>query len=266
MSTIVKTNKQPKLTLVGAGPGDPELITVKGIKAIQDADVILYDALASEELLLLAKRNAVKISVGKRKGSHSYKQEDINQLIVSYAFTYGHVVRLKGGDPFVFGRGFEEIQFAEAFGIETTYVPGISSSIAVAGMSGIPVTHRGAANSFWVLTATNKNGELSPEIKLAAQSNSTVVILMGLSKIYQIADVFARYGKEDEAVAVIQNGTLPDERIVVSTYKNIGKEVARHNIKPPAIIISGKVVKEQNDYFGQLALSRILNNGIVASN
>lgn len=265
MTPTIKTNIQPKLTLVGAGPGDPELITVKGIKAIQEADVILYDALANEELLGFAKRNAIKVSVGKRKGEHSYKQEDINQLIISYAFTYGHVVRLKGGDPFVFGRGFEEIQFAEAFGIETGYVPGISSSIAVAGMSGIPVTHRGAANSFWVLTATNKNGQLSPEIKLAAQSNSTVVILMGLSKINEIAETFAQYGKEDEAVAVIQNGTLPNERIIVSTYKHVAKEIERHTIQAPAIIISGKVVKEQNDYYGQLALSRILNNTTIAA-
>ena len=179
----MKNNIQPKLTLVGAGPGDPELITIKGINALKNADVILYDALANKELLQFAKKDTIKINVGKRNGKHSYKQEDINQLIISYAFTYGHVVRLKGGDPFVFGRGFEEIQFAEAFNIETAYVPGISSSIAVAGLSGIPVTHRGSANSFWVLTATNSKGELSPEIKLAAQSNSTVVILMGLSKI-----------------------------------------------------------------------------------
>ncbi len=249
---------QPKLTLVGAGPGDPELITVKGINSIKNADVILYDALANKQLLKFAKPGAIKLNVGKRNGKHSYKQEDINQLIISYAFTYGHVVRLKGGDPFVFGRGFEEIQFAEAFNIQTEYVPGISSSIAVAGLSGIPVTHRGSANSFWVLTATTNTGEISPEIKLAAQSNSTIVILMGLSKIKEIAQTFAEFGKSDEAVAVIQNGTLPNQKVVVSTYENIVHEIETNNIQSPAIIISGKVVKEQTGYYSQLALSRII--------
>jgi len=253
----MKTIK-PKLTLVGAGPGDPDLITIKGIKAIKSADVILYDSLSNKELLNLAKKTAKCINVGKRKGQHSFKQEEINQLIISYAFTYGHVVRLKGGDPFVFGRGFEEIQFAEAFNIETEYVPGISSSIAVAGLAGIPVTHRGASNSFWVLTATTSTGELSPEIQLAAQSNSTIVILMGLSKINEIAEIFSHHGKSDEAVAVIQNGTLQSQKVIVSTYSDIANEISANNIKSPAIIISGKVVKEQTGYYSQLALSRII--------
>jgi len=158
----------------------------------------------------------------------------------------------------VFGRGFEEIQFAEAFNIETEYVPGISSSIAVAGLAGIPVTHRGASNSFWVLTATTSTGELSPEIQLAAQSNSTIVILMGLSKINEIAEIFSHHGKSDEAVAVIQNGTLQSQKVIVSTYSDIANEISANNIKSPAIIISGKVVKEQTGYYSQLALSRII--------
>lgn len=256
----MKTKIQAKFTLVGAGPGDPELITLKGLNAIKTANVILYDALANKELLSYAKKNAIRMKVGKRKGKHSFSQEDINQLIVSHAFTYGHVVRLKGGDPFVFGRGFEEIQFARAFGIDTTYVPGISSSIAVAGISGIPVTHRGASNSFFVLTATAKTGDLSPEIKLAAQSNSTVVILMGLSKIEEISKEFIQAGKGNEAVAVIQNGTLPDEKVVFSTYTHIGEEIARNNIKSPAIIVSGKVVEEAQAGHDQQNWSEVVNN------
>lgn len=248
---------KPKLTLVGAGPGDPDLITLKAVKAIQKADVILFDALANEILLDYAPKNCIKINVGKRHGKHSFKQEEINQLVVSYAFTYGHVVRLKGGDPFVFGRGFEELQFVEAFNIETEYIPGISSSIAVPGIMGIPVTHRGASNGFWVLTATTKSGDLSPEIELAVHSNSTVVILMGLSKLKQIADLFKQAGKGQEAVAVIQNGTLPNEKMVVGNYNTIVQEVDKNNLSSPALIVSGNVVKEKLGYYSQLAWSRI---------
>jgi uroporphyrin-III C-methyltransferase len=168
------------------------------------------------------------------------------------------VVRLKGGDPYVFGRGFEELQFAEAFNIETDYVPGISSAIAVPGLSGIPVTHRGVSNSFWVLTATTKTGDLSPEIRLAAQSNSTLVILMGLTKINEIAKLFEEAGKGDEAVAVIQNGTLPNQKIVVGTYSTIGEKIEEGNIQSPAIIISGDVVKEKMQYYESLAISRLV--------
>ena len=123
----------PKLTLVGAGPGDPELISIKGMKAIQQADVILYDALIDDTLLEYAKQDALKICVGKRSNNHLFKQEEINRMIVAYAFNYGHVVRLKGGDPFVFGRGQEEKNYAEIFDIPVSVVPGISSAIAVAG-------------------------------------------------------------------------------------------------------------------------------------
>ena len=127
MNKIVK----PKVTLVGAGPGDPDLLTIKGAKALAEADVVLYDALANEEILAFAPKKSIKIFVGKRKGCHAYTQDEINQLIVDNALTYGHVVRLKGGDPFVFGRGSEEIDFAQQFGIETAIVPGISSALGV---------------------------------------------------------------------------------------------------------------------------------------
>jgi uroporphyrin-III C-methyltransferase len=136
MST--KNNIYPKLTLVGAGPGDPDLITIKGIEAIASADVILYDALVNKELLSYAPADALLIYVGKRNNNHTYTQEQINALIIDSAFSYGHVVRLKGGDPFVFGRGYEELAHAELFNIQTSVVPGISSSIAVASLQGIP--------------------------------------------------------------------------------------------------------------------------------
>src|SRR5215216_2516615 len=151
----------PRLTLVGAGPGDPELITLKAVKVLQQADVILYDALASLELLNYARKGCKLIDVGKRKGKTSATQEEINRLIVTNAYQYNNVVRLKGGDPFVFGRGHEEWEYAAQHGIEVDYIPGISSSISAPASAGIPLTKRGINESFWVITGTLASGELS---------------------------------------------------------------------------------------------------------
>src|SRR6478736_10223674 len=134
--------KEPRLTLVGAGPGDPELITLKAIKAIEAADIVLYDALVSDEILKMIPKGIPTLSVGKRAGQHSHSQDEINELIVDFAYLYGHVVRLKGGDPFVFGRGSEEIAFAEWHGIQAQFVPGVSSSLSVPASIGIPITAR----------------------------------------------------------------------------------------------------------------------------
>lgn len=241
MST--KNNRYPKLTLVGAGPGDPDLITVKGLEAIASADVILYDALTNPQLLKYAASNAIKIHVGKRSSNHTFTQEQINALIVDYAFTYGHVVRLKGGDPFVFGRGYEELAYAELFNIPTSVVPGLSSSIAVPELQGIPVTNRGTSESFWVITGTTSSGQLSRDIQLAAQSTATVVILMGLSKLNEITELFKAANKHDVAVAVIQDGSLPTERIALGTIDTIEAAVELEKIKAPAVIVIGEVVK-----------------------
>ena len=241
MST--KNNIIPKLTLVGAGPGDIDLITVKGVEAISSADVILYDALVNTELLNYAPTSALKIYVGKRNNNHAYTQEQINSLIVDYSFTHGHVVRLKGGDSFVFGRGYEELAHARLFNIETAVVPGISSSIAVPELQGIPVTNRGTSESFWVITGTKSNGELSEDIKLAAKSTATVVILMGLGKLKEIADIFIKEGKPDTAIALIQNGSLPSEKIALGTIETILQIAEEEKIAAPAIIVIGDVVK-----------------------
>ena len=172
----------PSLTLVGAGPGDPELITVKGIRALERADVVLYDALVHPDLLNYAPPSAQRVFVGKRPwrrtgGRCEFAQTDINQLIVRYAHEFGHVVRLKGGDPFVFGRGFEELTFAQDAGLAVSVVPGLSSSYAVPTLAGIPLTSRGASESFWVLTGTTKDHQLSDDIAKASQTNATLVIL-----------------------------------------------------------------------------------------
>lgn len=238
----------PKLTVVGAGPGDPELITIKAINALSEADVVLYDALVNRELLKYAPLEAKKLFVGKRKDKHEVSQEEINQLIVKNALQYGRVVRLKGGDPFVFGRGGEEIAYAEAFNIETAIVPGISSSIAVPGYNGIPVTHRGISESFWVITATKQNGKIAEDLLQAAKTNATVIILMGLSKLPEITAVFSSEGKKNTAVAVIQNGTLSSEKIAIGTIETIEMEVKEQNIQAPALIVIGEVVKLHKYY------------------
>ncbi|GAA4279745.1 uroporphyrinogen-III C-methyltransferase [Gaetbulibacter aestuarii] len=237
--------KTPTLTVVGAGPGDLDLITVKAIKAIESADVILYDALVNEDLLNYAKKDTECIFVGKRKGCYSYQQEQINELIVMKAQTKGHVVRLKGGDPFIFGRGAEEIDYVRPFGLETYVVPGITSASAVPAYQGIPLTKRGSSESFWVVTATTKNHTLSQDVALAAQSTATVVILMGMHKLSQIVEVFKGFGKQNTAVAIIQNGTREDEQVGIGTIESIEYLAQEKQLSSPAIIIIGDVVKER---------------------
>ena len=230
-----------KLTLVGAGPGDPDLITLKGVRALKEADVVMYDALVHPDLLNHCRPDALKVYVGKRRGAYSCMQEDINPLIVHYARQYGHVVRLKGGDSFVFGRGFEEIEFARQHGIETAVVPGLSSSYAVPASAGIPLTTRGVSESFWVVTGTTKAGQLSADLHLAAQSSATVVVLMGMHKLAEIMALFSNHGKADTPVAIIQNGTLSEERIVVGQVQDIQQKAADGRIDNPAIIVIGEV-------------------------
>ncbi|GAB4017898.1 uroporphyrinogen-III C-methyltransferase [Spirosoma migulaei] len=230
-----------KLTLVGAGPGDADLITVKGIKALQQADVVMYDALVHPDLLDYCRPDTLKVYVGKRRGAYSCVQEDINPLIVHYAQQYGHVVRLKGGDSFVFGRGYEEVDYARQHGIDTHVVPGLSSSYAVPAAAGIPLTTRGLSESFWVVTGTTKEGQLSADLTLAAQSSATVVILMGMHKLAEIMAVFANCGKTDTPVAIIQNGTLPEQQLVIGNVETINEKVAESGISNPAIIVIGEV-------------------------
>lgn len=232
----------PALSLVGAGPGDPELITVKAINAIRKADVILYDALANIALLDYASPRAITRFVGKRYGCHTFSQAEINELIIRYAFSHGRVVRLKGGDPFVFGRAQEEIDTARSRGIAVEVVPGISSAIAVPASQMIPLTCRGVNESFWVTTGTTHNGDISADIKLAAQSSATVIILMAMSKLEAIMDIFKLYGKMETPVAIIQDGTTTHEKIILGTVKNIAFKSQFAGITNPAIIMVGEVV------------------------
>ena len=245
-----------KLTLVGAGPGDPELITVKGIKALAEADVVLYDALSNEELLHYAPARAKKIFVGKRAGLHHLQQHEINRLIVKYAKNRRHVVRLKGGDPFVFGRGLEEINNAAKYGIKTEVVPGVSSALAVPALQHIPLTHRGISNSFWVVTGTTASGEFSEDLILAAKSSATVIILMGMKNLTSIMEVFKASGKENTPVAIVQNGSQPDEKLGLGTVATISETVKENGLSSPAIIVVGEIVRfTKKEEFGDLVNS-----------
>ena len=233
-----------KLTVVGAGPGDVELITLKGVKALEAADVVLYDALVSSDLLAYCEQ-AEQIFVGKRKGCYAYQQDQINELIVQRAAQGWHVVRLKGGDPFVFGRGAEEMEYAAHYGLDVAVVPGISSAVSVPALQNIPVTKRGAAESFWVITGTTKFHKLSTDVALAAQSNATVVILMGMSKLSEIMTLFREQGKQDVPVAIIHAGSTENEKIGIGTVASIEHEAKKQQLTNPAIIIIGEVVNHR---------------------
>ncbi len=238
--------KYPELILVSAGPGHPDLITVMGIKALKRANVILYDALANPSLLDHAASDTLKIYVGKRAGLHHCNQDQINQMIVDYANEFGTVVRLKGGDAFVFGRGHEEISFAKQHGLSTSVVPGISSCTGVTAMNDIPITKRHISESFWVVTGTTKSGAFSNDMALAAQSSATVVVLMGMKNIKKIIDLFLQYRSHSEPVAVIMHGTCDNEQSGVGNLSTIEQIIKRQELGNPAIIIIGKVVAESD--------------------
>ncbi|HEY8927907.1 MAG TPA: uroporphyrinogen-III C-methyltransferase [Mucilaginibacter sp.] len=243
-----KNIKEPRITLVGAGPGDADLITLKGVKALQSADVVLYDALVNDELLELAPAEATKVYVGKRSGDHSYSQEAVNKLMVDYALNYGHVVRLKGGDPFVFGRGYEELDYAASYSIPAQVIPGVSSSIGVPGMQHIPVTHRGLSESFWVVTGTTASGKVSNDVYEAARTNATVIVLMGIHKLAEITAIFKKEGKNKLPVAVIQSGTTKEEKVAIGIVDTIAEVVEEKKISSPALIVFGEVVSLHPDF------------------
>lgn len=233
-----------KVSLVGAGPGDPELITYKGIKALNSASVVLYDALVNPILLDHVPKGCKKVFVGKRKGKKEFSQDEINQLIVFYAIRYSHVVRLKGGDPYVFGRGHEELEYATRRGIEVEVVPGISSAIAAPASVNIPVTKRGVCESFWVITGTLSNGQLSSDIELASQSSATIVILMGMTHLEKILSLFREARSAEEPIAIIEQATTIHQKMVLGTIDTILERVRKNGIKNPAVIVIGNVVNE----------------------
>ena len=235
------SKNDPRLYVIGAGPGDPELITVKALKIIEKADVILYDNLANIDLLDFAPPHCEKIYVGKKPYGDFTHQDRIHDLIKEKAFSKGLVVRLKGGDPFIFGRGFEEILFARSMGIKTFYIPGITSMQAV-GLEDIPLTHRNICESIWVVTGTKKDGSLSDDLRLAIKSKATIVVYMGMKKLEEISSVFIQEGCADLPAAIIQHASLPKQKIGRGTAGNLRLIAERHLLTHPAIIIIGSVV------------------------
>lgn len=243
--------KQTKVTLVGAGPGDPDLISVAGVKALKDADVVLYDALVHPDVLKWSP-NAQLIFVGKRKGFKRLTQESINYLMLSEAMEGKSVVRLKGGDPFIFGRGQEELQFLNAFGVDVAVIPGISSATSASITQGISLTKRDVSQSFYVITGTTKENKLSKDIAIAAQSSATIVILMGMSKLQEIAEIFKSLGKSKLAVSIIQNAYMPQQKSVTATIDCIVEKVEHEGISNPAVIVIGEVVNHAVDKLSSL--------------
>lgn len=230
----------PVLYVLGAGPGDPELITLKGYRLLKEAKVVLYDNLANKELLDITPADCEHVYVGKQPYGAYTSQEEIHNLIKHFAFTKGSVIRLKGGDPFIFGRGFEEMLFAREQGIQTHYIPGITSMQA-SGLEDIPLTHRAISEGIWVVTGTKKDGSLSGDLRLAMQSNATVVIYMGMKQLASIAATYIEAGRGDTPAAIIQHASLPQQKSVKGAVKDLVALAESKQLKHPAIIIIGGV-------------------------
>lgn len=231
-----------KLILVGAGPGDPELITVKGLKAVKSADVILYDALIDKKILEEAKDGAEKIFVGKRGYDKSTSQDNINKMCVKYVQQDKVVVRLKGGDPYIFARGHEEVEYAASFNLDSEVIPGLSSSTSLATIQGVPLTLRGITGGFSVISAVNKEGELTEELKNTVRNTMTVVILMGFKRLAEICDLYRSVEKKTTPIMIIENGSMENEKSVIGTIESIEGLAQKNEMAPPAIIIIGDVI------------------------
>ena len=257
--------KKGKVYLIGAGPGDVKLITIKAMEVIQSADVVVYDRLANPRLLSFAKEDAELIYVGKKSSQHTLTQDKINQLLVDKANEGKIVARLKGGDPFVFGRGGEEAEELLEDNIEFEIVPGITSAIAVPAYAGIPVTHRTATSSFKIITGHEDPTKDESQINwdILGKDESTLIFLMGVSNLGKITEKLIEKGKsKDTPIALIQWGTRPEQRTVTGTLETIVKIVEEEKISSPAIIIVGEVVKlreklnwfEKKPFFGKRIL------------
>lgn len=244
------------LFIVGAGPGDPELLTIKAYNVLKRADVVLYDNLSNQKLLDIAPQGCEMVYVGKKPYEYCTPQEKINELIVKYAMMKKVVVRLKGGDPFIFGRGFEEILYAEAHGIKAKYIPGISS-MQGSGFIDVPLTHRGISESVWIITGTKKDGTLSKDLSYAMKTSATVVIYMGMKKLAEISTAYKMAGLGSTPAAIIQHATLPHQRQGVCEIRDIQEMALREGLAYPAIIIIGDVVKAREIVCGQQSLSQV---------
>lgn len=232
-----------RAVLVGAGPGDPELITVKGAKALAQADLVVYDRLASPALLDLAPAGAERVYVGKEPGRQAMRQHEIDALIVGEALTGRTVVRLKGGDPFVFGRGGEELLACTEAGVPVEVIPGVTSAVAAPAAAGIPLTHRGLARSFAVVTASTAHAEDTVDIARMATATDTLVVLMAAGKLAQTCATLIGAGRRAATpAAIVQWAWTDDQRTVIGTLADLPTLAAAANVGPPATLVVGEVV------------------------
>jgi uroporphyrin-III C-methyltransferase / precorrin-2 dehydrogenase / sirohydrochlorin ferrochelatase len=234
-----------EVALVGAGPGDPGLLTLRGLRVLQNADVVLYDRLVSNDVLDLARRDAERIYVGKVAGGSSGSQAHINGLLVKLALEGKRVCRLKGGDPFIFGRGGEELEALAQHGIRFEVVPGVTAAIGCAAYAGIPLTHREHAQSLTFVTGHAKDdGQMQVDWEALARPNQTVVFYMGLRSLEQIIARLREHGAPGErAAAVVEQGTCAAQRIVTGTLATLERAVANEGLDSPSLLIVGEVTR-----------------------
>ena len=259
LEAVTEDGDQPPLGevyLVGAGPGDPDLLTFRALRLMQQADVVLYDRLIGEGILNLVRRDAQRIYVGKHPNNHTVAQEEIGKMLVRLAQDGKRVLRLKGGDPFIFGRGGEEIEALSENGITFQVIPGVSSAMGCAAYAGIPLTHRDHAQACVFVTGHNKNGKLELNWEALIQPGQTVVVYMGLSSLGQITEGFVAHGADPETpAAAIANGTRAGQRVIAGTLASLPGETAVAQIKSPALIIIGSVVtlRDRLSWFAETA-------------
>ncbi len=245
------------VVLVGAGPGDPGLLTLRGLRALNEADVILHDHLASDEVLRLARRDAERIDVGKRAGGDGPSQQRIHALMIEHARAGKRVVRLKGGDPFVFGRGGEELQALRAQGIAYEVVPGITAALACAAYAGIPLTHREHAQSLRWVTAHRKDSLDTIDWRSLAQERQTLAVYMGVAMLETLQSQLIAHGRSaDTPFALIENGSRPEQRVVVGPLSELAERARLHSVASPALLIVGEVagLAEKLHWFGDAPL------------
>ncbi|WP_099370667.1 uroporphyrinogen-III C-methyltransferase [Sphingobacterium sp. 1.A.5] len=245
------TEIKKTLFIIGSGPGNPDFLTIKAYNMLKKSEIVLFDNLVSQEILDLCPEDCKKVYVGKHPYGEYVPQDDINTLISYYCNRFSNVVRLKGGDPYIFGRGFEEWLYAKTLGIAVEYIPGISSMQGT-GVNDIPLTHRGISEGVWALTGMKSNGEMAADLTLAAQSNSTVIIYMGMRKLTEIARTYVLHGKGDTPSAIIQHATRPNQKIVTCSVKDLQKTSQQHEMAHPAIIVIGHVVNLQNNIYSSI--------------
>lgn len=245
------------VTLVGAGPGDPGLLTLHALRALEAAEVVLYDRLVGEGVLALAGPQALRVEVGKSAGNHSMPQEDIHALMLRHARAGLRVVRLKGGDPFVFGRGGEELEFLQAHGIPFQVVPGVTAAVACAAYAGIPLTHRDHAQSLRLMTAHCRDSVDTLDWDALAREHQTLAVYMGVAGLEQLQQRLLQAGRAASTpFAIVENGSRPQQRVVTGTLGDLAQTARAHAVASPALLILGEVtaLASQLHWFGAAPL------------